>query len=524
MKSIVGIWLAFAFIIFACTFNDRDFQIKGVKANPTLALPLAFGDLSISDILKKGDAAQIKVKPDGLVYLAYDQALLSRDIRNLIDIPNIGSTIVQLLVPPGTYPANGNDIISTSSSKTVDMGISPEKLNEIGFKSGELTYNAVLSPANANFKYAVQIAIPEFISGNGSSFFQEVSGAGSIPLSDYIFKGATANRFTLQLTLIIKQSTTPVTIPVGTYLNTSISLAGMDFNYVEGFFGDQIANPPPQTIDIGAFGTSFANGATVSFAQPVFNLNVVSDYGVPLTVAFSKLEARKQDGTSLKIQTNPASPISIIAPTTLGTSATTPVVVTNVSQVVNFAPNQFYYQVSGHINAGKVSGANFMADTSQMRVKLHIEIPMYGQASNIVLADTMDIDLGDIDQTTIDSAALKVSVTNQLPLDATIQFILADSKYHFIDSLLTASQSRIVVGSTVDSNGDLQSPGVVDTSYPLVNSQISKIFKAKKIIVRSKLNTSKNSSGSPVDVKFKSQYKIKLNLGLRVTFKLSDNF
>jgi hypothetical protein len=180
--------------------------------------------------------------------------------------------------------------------------------------------------------------------------------------------------------------------------------------------------------------------------------------------------------------------------------------------------------VSGRINAGQTSGNNFMADTSQMRVKLHIEIPMYGQASHILLADTMDVDLSDINQTTIDSAALKVFVTNQLPLNAQIQFILTDAKYVFIDSLLTASQTRIVVGSSVDNNGELQSPGVVDTSFPLSLDKISKIFKAKKIIVRSKLNTSRNSSGTAVDVKFKAQYKIKLNLGLRITFKLSDNF
>ena len=523
MKFIVGFWL-FACILFACTFNDRDFQIKGVRANPTLALPLAFGDLSISDILKKSDSAQIKVKPDGLVYLTYDQALLSHDIRNLIDIPDVGNSIIQLVVPPGTYPANQNDIISTTSTQAVDMSISPEKLTEIAFKSGTLSYNAVLAPANANFNYAVRVAIPEFISGNGTSLSQDVSGSGAIQLSGYTFKGAAANKFTLQLTLIIKQNTTSTTIPVGTYLNTTISFAGMNFSYIKGFFGDQIANPPPQSIDIQAFGTSFQNGATISFAQPSINLDVVSDYGVPLTATFSKLEARKQDGTSIKVQTNPASPIAITAPVTLGTSATTPVVVTNVNQLLNFAPDQFYYQVSGHINAGQTSGNNFMADTSQMRVKLHIEIPMYGQASHILLADTMDVDLSDINQTTIDSAALKVLVTNQLPLDAKIQFILTDAKYVFIDSLLTASQTNIVVGSSVDNNGELQSPGVVETSFPLSLDKISKIFKAKKIIVRSKLNTSKNSSGAAVDVKFKAQYKIKLNLGLRITFKLSDNF
>src|SRR5258707_7719297 len=114
----------------------------------------------------------------------------------------------------------------------------------------------------------------------------------------------------------------------------------MDFKYIKGFFGDQVANPSAQSINVQAFGTSFQNGASVSFAQPTIDLTVVNDYGVPLTVTFSKLEARKQ-GSALTMQTNPSSPIPIMTPATLGSSASTPVSVTNVKPVVDFAPTQF---------------------------------------------------------------------------------------------------------------------------------------------------------------------------------------
>jgi hypothetical protein len=165
-----------------------------------------------------------------------------------------------------------------------------------------------------------------------------------------------------------------------------------------------------------------------------------------------------------------------------------------------------------------------MADTSKMRVKMHVEVPLYGSANNIVLTDTASIDLGEIDQTKIDSASLKVNAINELPLDASLQFILTDDRYGFIDSLLTTSQSKIIKGSNVDSKGELLSVSQVNKSILIQQDKISKIFKAKKIIIRAKLNTSKNSAGEPVDVKFKSQYKLNINVGLKTTLKLKATF
>ncbi len=511
--------------IISCTINDRDFQIKGVQADPTLVAPIASGDLSILDILSGQDSALIKVTSDGLLYLDYDTTLITQDIRKLIDIPSVNNLTTAVAVPPGTYPANPSDYTSTVVTKIVDMGISPEKLTEIAFKSGLLTYSMSLSPANSKFLYAVLISIPEFISNTtGLGFSQEVAGTNTIQLSGYTFKSATANKFTLKLTLIIKKNSQSATVVAGSNLNVNLSFTGMDFNYIKGFFGDQIANPPGQTIEVPSIGTTFhSSSATVSFAQPTIDFFVISDYGVPLAVTFTSLEARKQ-GSVLAMQTNPSSPIPITAPSTLGMSATTQVSVTNVKPVVDFKPTSFYYKVSGHINTGLSSGNNFMADTSKMRVRMHVQIPMYGKASNITLADTIDLDLGDVDQSKIDSASLKVNISNQLPLDANVQFILLDGNDIFIDSLLTASQTSIVKGSTVDANGELVTPGVVKKSIPLDLNRISKIFKAKKVIMKAKLNTSKNANGVAVDVKFKSQYKINVKLGLRTTIKLNANF
>ncbi|MFM7853909.1 MAG: hypothetical protein ACKO96_18795 [Flammeovirgaceae bacterium] len=506
-----------------CSINNNDYEIKGFESNPALILPVAFGNLSISDLLDKSDSINIKVKPDGLVYLNYDQSLISKDIRNLIDIPSINNKSVELPIPAGNYPANIPDYTLNIPNETIDMGIAPEQLTEIGFKNGTISYEASLTPANPNFVYEVHISIPEFISSSGSKLSQQVTAKGNVPLAGYTFKSANANKFTVALSVVIKKNALPVTIAPNTKVNFNFSITGLDFTYIKGFFGDQIATAPLETIDIQAFNNSLQNNANVSFAAPTIDFLVTTDYGVPLELDFPVLEASKP-GATLAMQTSPVNPISLNAPVSLGGSATTAIQVTNAKQLLSFAPTQLKYMVRGHINQGLTTGINFMADTSKMRVKMHVEVPLYGNAYNIILTDTASIDLGEIDQTKIDSASLKVNAINELPLDASLQFVLTDDRYVFIDSLLTTSQSKIIKGSSVDSNGDLLSVSRVNKSILLQQDKISKIFKARKIIITAKLNTSKNSAGELIDVKFKSQYKININVGLKTTLKLKANF
>jgi hypothetical protein len=518
-----NLWLAIGLILVRCSINNNDYEIKGFESSPSLILPVAFGNLSINDLLDKSDSINIKVKPDGLVYLNYDQSLVSKDIRNLIDIPSINNKSAELPIPAGNYPANIPDYVLTIPNETIDMGIAPEQLTEIGFKSGSLSYEASLTPANPNFAYEVYISIPEFVTSSGNKLSQLVTVKGIVPLAGYTFKSSNANKFTVELSVVIKKNTLPITIAPNTKVNFNFSITGMDFTYIKGFFGNQIATAPLEIIDIGAFNSSLQNDANVSFAAPTIDFLVTTDYGVPLNLVFPLLEASKP-GATLAMQTSPGSPIAVNAPVVLGGSATTAIQVTNAKQLLSFAPTQLKYQVSGHINEGLTTGINFMADTSKMRVKMHVEVPLYGSANNIVLTDTASIDLGEIDQTKIDSASLKVNAINELPLDASLQFILTDDRYGFIDSLLTTSQSKIIKGSNVDSKGELLSVSQVNKSILIQQDKISKIFKAKKIIIRAKLNTSKNSAGEPVDVKFKSQYKLNINVGLKTTLKLKATF
>lgn len=501
----------------ACTFNDDDYKIKSIKGNPEWALPLATGSLTIKDILDKTDSSFIKIDQNDLVYLSYEKTLVTQDIRELINIPDLSTVNRALNFPAGNYPPTVTNVNSTSSVSTVDMGINPEKLTEIAFKSGKLNYVLGLSPTNNNVPFAAIIKIPEFTDNAGAPFQKLVEGAGSFSMVGYTFKSSKANTFTLDLILVIKQHANNFTVGANTNLNVSISMAGLNFKYIRGFFNDQTANPAAQTLDIGTFG-DFLEDGEVSFAQPKIALNVINDYGVPLEVNFSTLVARKL-GASMPIIINPTSPVVISTPASLGLSATTTVNITNVNQLFTFGPSEFYFQVAGRINKGLTTGTNFMADTSKMRVRMNIDLPLYGKASNISLKDTVTLDLSDLKESTVETIGIKADISNKLPLDATIQLVLLDGAYKSLGELLSPAQTNFIKGSIVNASGDLVSPGLFNELIELDKTKVANIFNAKYLVIVGSLSTSKSGAGQ-VDVKFKSKLAIDVKLGLKVKLKL----
>jgi hypothetical protein len=77
-----------------------------------------------------------------------------------------------------------------------------------------------------------------------------------------------------------------------------------------------------------------------------------------------------------------------------------------------------------------------------------------------------------------------------------------------------------VKASQVDNSGELQTPGIKDELIALSNDKLNKIFQAKKIIIRARMNTSNNNGTFP-DVKFKASQKIDIKLGLQAKLKIN---
>ncbi len=498
-------------LLFSCV-DEKDYKLSSVDINPSVTIPLTYGSVSIKDFLSDKDSAYIKTDKDGLLSLVYSQNLLSQDIRDKFKIPNTTSTS-SIVLAAVNLPQVPQDAVLNNLSTLVDLNLTPEQLSEISFKSGQLTVSTSLTP-NSNVNYEMTVSLPDFTSKT-TNLPLTLTGKGTLPtiqLSNYIVK-LNKNKFTANISFVLKKTSGQVNIVAGTKANVQLSLTGMDFSYIKGFFGEQSVAIPSSSIDIGAYGNSL-NKATLSLAQPTIGLIVSNDYGVPVTVDYKTFEARKSNASPITLTLNPANPVLINAPTVLGSSAITNIAITNTNQIINYAPTQLYYQATATVNKGVTSGANFLADTSKVRVKLNVNIPLYGKASGILLGDTVAIDLSSVNQSQISEATLKIKITNEMPLDGSVQFYLTDSNYVIQDQLLDTSQTSFIKGSTVTASGDLQKATLSEQTIPILKEKVNKIFTAKYIIIAAIMSTSKDASGNAIDVKFRSQYKMTVETGI----------
>ena len=517
-------WLYLAaapLFFYSCDFNNiLDTDIEAIVSAPTLAIPLGYGSLSLVDLLNDEDSTSIKIYQGGpdndVLFLSYEQTLKTQTIRDLLTLPN--KQISRGVNLPAAVIPGGSRVTLPTQSLSFDLDFNPEKFDEILFTQGSLRVRAQTNPIIPNLQFQAIIDFPTF-TRNGQSLTHTIqSGSAPQTISIAGYKGVfNQNLFSSDIDITLISGSGATTIPPGTRFEVTLEFSNLDFDYVLGFFGEQSADLPEETLVIGAFENLFKD-VNISLASPRISFVVINEYGIPITVSFDALEARNSTG-SLELDINPTSPILASVPEIRGDSAFTTVIVTNANELLNFAPTEFYYKVSAIINEGETDGDNFCESDSELSVRMSVEIPFIGHASNIVISDTVDLDLSDLESSDIEEALIKVKAVNELPLDASLQLYLLDENDVLIDSLLDISNgaNTIIVGAETDPSGTPTQAGEYDEEIKISSLKINKLFEAKKIIIASRMQTADN----PKDVKFRASDKLNITLGLQAKLKLN---
>lgn len=531
IKKLKGKWLSLFAVSIVLTSSCNlegivDEDISGLTVSPTIAIPLGFGEVSISDLLTDADSAFIRVYKDGankdVLYLYYEQTLESQDLSDFIELPN--KTVTRSFnINPTAFPV---PVGASATPQTIpggygdqalefDLALDPEKVTRVLFTAGYLRISAVTVPITPGLEFEATIELPTF-EKNGTPLqrtFDVPTGAPIEILMDGYEANMDDNVFDAAFNVVIKP-TAGGTIPPNTRFDLNLEFGGLDYDYIYGFFGNQEVELPDETLEIGAFENLFED-VEVTLSAPAISFDVVSRYGIPVTVNFNSLEARKSGSAPLAV-TLSESPIEVASPAALGDSAVKTVRVTNAEALLDFAPTEFFYSVNAEINKGLATASNFIDKSSDLKVRMKVEVPFIGSASNIELGDTLDIDLGDLGGSEIESAALKIKATNWLPIDATLQiYVLRDNLT--VEAILLEDNQSFLVGSETDGNGTPIAPGVVDDEIVVNKENLEKLLNAKKIAFIARVQT----SDAPKNVKFRTTDTISLMLGLKVKGKIN---
>jgi hypothetical protein len=156
---------------------------------------------------------------------------------------------------------------------------------------------------------------------------------------------------------------------------------------------------------------------------------------------------------------------------------------------------------------------NFIRHDSRLDVGIDVLLPLKGYAQDILLIDTLDVDIEFDEFEEVDSIEFKIRTLNGFPTRGDVQVVFLDELMSPIDSLFL-EPSPIILSGLVNSSGIVETP-VENTQVVSVDQETSdNLGNTDKIVVIAVLNTI-NSQNEDI-VRFMDDYRLKINLGAKI--------
>lgn len=510
----------------AC-FDQEDFDLEKLAAvewSPSYAVKLLNGKMSITDLANDFEEVELRSYPDdGLLYFYYETETESATIGDVIELTDVSlnTSFNSPVDLPGVSLTE--DLTLIDESFIVDLGIGGGQIDSIFYSRFPVDF-AISSSFDELFE--LTMTFPTFIQEDGKPISKTFlnDGSGSSQQDEEVFSGFIAdlttqdpayNKFPVDISLTLKGDQY-VTITKGDQISITLDIKNQGFVWVKGYFEPASRMISQEDLSIDLFNTSFTD-AEYDLEGTKLTFEISNEFGIPIKLDFKTLNAVNQEGATMPIEIDPASPFTINSPTQIGDNALTTVTVTNPVEVFKFTPSGFQYAIEAHINDGVSSGRNFIAADSKNRVKFSAEIPLWGNADGITLRDTFDIDLNELSEDEISveptKFTLKSTIENAYPVDVFVQMVLLDENYNYLDVLLTEEQSLLVEAAETNDTGIVKT-GMFDDEIVLEDSKIDKLFDAAHVILISRLRTFTKADGTRPNVKFFEDGYIEADMGI----------
>lgn len=292
------------------------------------------------------------------------------------------------------------------------------------------------------------------------------------------------------------------------------------FDYVEGYFGSEVFDVKGDFIAIGVLDNWVSGG--LSFEDPKVKILVENAFGFPVRSIFNTMQVVTTTGETLNMESEIIdNNVDFAYPKLdeLGEIKITEFTFhkdnSNIVDLFKEKVKRVTYDIDAGANPDMdESITGFVNEDSYFRVRVNVELPLEGTVNNLVLQDTIDLDLEDLDDVT--GAEFKTVIANDFPADITFQAYFLDDNNILLDSLfeerllLSAAQIDLSTGRTM--------PGEeVITFENFEEGRFDGLKKGKKVIVNVKINTEQASSG-PLWIY--NDYGIQFKVGAKLLTKL----
>jgi hypothetical protein len=529
-------------MVFASCMNDEwkaDKYDFTVRWEPGFEGPIAWGDLSIEDMLTRFDTSGYLIEDStSFLYFIFDtsETIYADDY---VDIPDQDFIEIFFQSPvdiPGASLGNIGDTIKFKQKDSFAWERSgDERLDSVHMKGGEIViyvtstikhtgiltiYSDQISLNGQPYRKIIEISDP---SGNFTTTVTVPLAGGSLYL-DNSDPDTSFMEIFFELDLINSGEDILATENV----HITKSFQDLDYQAVYGYAGvyDSLVIDK-ELIEFSSMPEDFRG--RIQLADPQLHLRVGNSFGIPFGIELLDLEARFKDASMIPINLDPSvNPIIINAPTIdqVGQSILSHTAIDSNNSNINEIASTNLTGLQFSINAlGNPTGFmnNFILDTSHLEVNVEVVIPMHLRAEGLELADTFDFEIGSdegFSRENIKSFMFQLETENGLPLEVSTQVYFMDSNEDYLDSLFNELNWNILPSGVVDDDGK-----VIITTYNKVEitlspSQIDNLFLAERIMVKAMMETTDHGTR---DIKFYSNNSLGFKLGARAEVSVTSD-
>lgn len=505
-------WLAagviFSVVLSSCFDKDKNlnFDIEGTAYQ--IAVPLINSKISIRRILdQSGGNTSLSVSPDGKVTVSYNGEVIRRTATALfppfpgiLDNP-IPDTFYNFVLP---LPSQFNTfIIDRAVFRNTKIYFvfehdQPEDI-EIRMRILNLKKNNISFEQKYSLKYngnlPVKLTTPE-VSIDG---WEMQSNTNSI-VFQYDAIRPNGEKTVLK------------------FVNMKFDL--ITFSYIEGYLGYHIFKLDKDKIDIGLFNQWESGGFNFEDARIV--LRAENAFGLPVRGKINKVELTTiSNNTFSLISTFIGQDIDFPYLSfseqgqTKNTIFTLDKTNSNIRELFNEKTKLITYDIDAFVNPDRdTTLRGFIDFDAFFKVFVAAEVPLYGYVQDLVLRDTLDFDIKDVDA--LQSGQLKIITANDFPAEIQLQVSFLNSLDEPLD-VLFSNGGLLLPAAVLNSNGRTDKGKETINTVILSKERIDKIKDSKKIIVTGRLNSVNSQNGQSIWLY--DDYDITLKVGAIFDYK-----
>lgn len=486
--------------------------------------PLVNASLNINNLLPD---SILQANPDSSLKIVYQNDIYNLTMDTLFNIPDttIHNSYASPIASATLFPG---DIVVNNATAETTYELPGVELRTIIIESGSVNYTIKSFVHEVtNFVYSIPCAKDEF----GVSFLINVdvpAAVGTTPgvynqtfdLSGYTIdltgiNNDKVNTIYTSLTAKIHPAGSPVLVTNNDSLIIDNTFSNIIPYYAKGYFGQNTFDIGPDVSEFTLFNRII--DGTLQLEDVTFDLKLQNSIGMDSRVNIYNIASiNNRTGNTINlINSVIGSTININRASESGTTvyptyANFPLTTSNsnIKPMIENLPDQFGYQLRVQTNPlGNVSGSNdFIYSDKLFKAQLNMEIPLSLVATNLTLADTLDMSISSGGEQNVNSAVLTLFANNGFPFDASLQLYMLDENNMITDSIFGYA-------NTIDEaplNSSLRAIGkkLTKIMVPVDETKMTKLFNTHKVLLKVKFNT----SAQPNYVKIYSDYTIDVRI------------